>query len=182
MRADGGVYVGDDEYFYRGGEDLIRSDDNIRIGGEIRQGVMDYGAYAIQTPGTIYANAGGLTAGSWTSSSDERLKQNIHPIDNALSALYRINGVRYSWRSEDFPERNFDKDEHIGIIAQELEKVFPELVIEDSQGMKAVAYDKLSAVLLEAIKEQQKIIEQKEQEIEALSGRLSRIEVLMGLE
>ena len=73
------------------------------------------------------------------------------------------------WKAEEFKELNFDDDRHIGIIAQEMEKVFPELVNTNEDGYKAVAYDKLTAVLLEAVKEQQ-------DQIETLQKRIKRLE------
>lgn len=67
---------------------------------------------------------------------------------------------------------NFDDETHIGVIAQDVEKVFPELVITDDNGYKAVAYDKLSAVLLEGMKEQQAQINILKAEIEALKTEI----------
>ena len=83
----------------------------------------------------------------FTNSSDERLKTNIVGITNAIEKVQKLNGVEFDW---------IDNGSHsIGVIAQDVEKVLPELVAEREDGMKGVDYGKLVAVLIEAIKEQQ---------------------------
>ena len=81
--------------------------------------------------------------GNITASSDARLKENIVTIDNALEKVTQMRGVY------------FDKDDahHVGVIAQEVEKVLPEVVIDDEDGYKSVAYGNIVGVLIEAIKE-----------------------------
>jgi Chaperone of endosialidase/Collagen triple helix repeat (20 copies) len=98
------------------------------------------------------------TTGSW-GSSDVRFKRNIISLSNQLSSIMQLRGVTFEWRKEEFPQMNFDNGTQIGLIAQEVEKIFPELVKTDDKGYKAVAYDKLTAVLVEGMKEQQKEIE-----------------------
>lgn len=95
----------------------------------------------------------GITAASFNVSSDIRLKKNVATLTSTLENLRRVRGVSYEWRVNEFPERKFSPEPQIGVIAQELEQVYPELVFTDANGYKAVAYDKLSAVLLEAVKE-----------------------------
>lgn len=111
------------------------------------------------TPGTykLYVN-GGMYASSYSSASDKRLKKNIKPIDKALSLVEKLQGVRFEWRTDEFKDRNFDKGVQIGLIAQDVEPVLPEVVKTDKDGYKAISYEKLTAVLLEAIKEQDKRI------------------------
>ena len=62
----------------------------------------------------------------------------------------------------------FDNREHIGLIAREVEKVFPDLVSTDQNGYQAVSYEKLTVVLLEALKEQQEMIEEQQKHLEEL--------------
>ena len=88
-----------------------------------------------------------------TFSSDVRYKKNIQVIDGALDKITKINGVTYDWKISEFPEMSFSDKKQIGFIAQEVEKVLPELVITDSKGYKSVDYVKAIPVLLEAIKE-----------------------------
>jgi hypothetical protein len=110
----------------------------------------------------IYKNGsalhyGDVTALSFTSLSDKRFKQNILPIStvsgSALTNLAAINGYYYDFRVTEFPERKFTDAKQIGFIAQELEKVYPELVMTDEEGYKRVDYPKITPVLVEAIKE-----------------------------
>lgn len=84
-------------------------------------------------------------------SSDENLKENISPIVNALSKVNTLSGNTFDWI--EMPEVHDNAGADIGVIAQEVEEVFPELVVTRSNGYKAVRYDKLCAVLIEAVKE-----------------------------
>lgn len=96
--------------------------------------------------------------------SDKRYKKQIKKIDNSLALLQRINGVSYAYRDQEFAARNFSKKRTLGVIAQEVEKVFPNLVHENEDGYKSVNYDGLIPVLIEATKAQQQLINQQEQE------------------
>jgi len=93
--------------------------------------------------------------------SDERLKKNIEPLKAALEKVVSLNGVSYEWKADVNNDRGFSKGREIGLIAQEVETVLPELVHTDSKGYKSLTYDRLVPVLIEAIKEQQKVIDQK---------------------
>ncbi|ETR70595.1 MAG: hypothetical protein OMM_03126 [Candidatus Magnetoglobus multicellularis str. Araruama] len=85
--------------------------------------------------------------------SDIRYKKNITPIQTPLQKATQLEGINYEWRLEDYPEKNFSKGKQIGMIAQDVEKVIPEIVHTDNEGMKSISYDKITAVLVEAIKE-----------------------------
>jgi len=87
--------------------------------------------------------------------SDGRLKKNVKPLADSLEKVLKLRGVSYQWDKEKIPEtRGLDDKEQIGFIAQEVEQVIPELVNTSSDdGYKAVAYDKMTAVLVEAVKE-----------------------------
>jgi hypothetical protein len=96
-------------------------------------------------------SAGNATfSGTITANSDERLKENVVGITNALDKVLDLRGV--------FFNRIGDPERQIGVIAQEVEKVLPELVLEAGDGVKSVAYQNMVAVLIEAIKEQQEQI------------------------
>ena len=82
-------------------------------------------------------------------SSDERLKKNISPIDSPLEKLKLISGNTFEWDEENTAHNNKGKD--IGVIAQEVEKVLPEIVGE-RKGYKAVQYEKIVALLIESNK------------------------------
>ncbi len=96
--------------------------------------------YKLDVSGTIRGNN--------VSPSDQRLKQNIQPLQNSLTKVTQIRGVNFEWKDQEQGAGN-----QIGMIAQEIEIVFPELVSTDNEGYKSIAYDKMTAVLVEAIKE-----------------------------
>ena len=83
------------------------------------------------------------------STSDERLKDNIKPIDNPLEKVMKISGNTFSWN-----ENSRNSGDGIGVIAQEVEELgLPEVVTTRESGYKAVKYEKLVPLLIEAIKE-----------------------------
>jgi hypothetical protein len=83
-------------------------------------------------------------------SSDKRLKDNIKPIEDALDKVNQISGVTFEWNEKSHKETG-KKD--VGVIAQEIEAILPELVNNRSNGYKAVDYPKLTALLIEAVKD-----------------------------
>ena len=107
---------------------------------------------------TYNPNTGTLTAVILTASSDARLKENVRPITDALALVQQLEGVLFN--------RIGQTAEEIGVIAQQVEKIVPQLVHTDDKGMKSVAYANAVALLIEAIKDQQ-------QQIEKLQGRLA---------
>ena len=91
-------------------------------------------------------------------SSDSRLKENVVNIPNALSKVKSLNGVSFDWTDKYLTEHGgedgyFLRKHDIGIIAQELEKILPEIVADRPDGYKAVKYERIVALLIEAIKE-----------------------------
>jgi hypothetical protein len=85
-------------------------------------------------------------------SSDERLKENITPIENAVDKINQMGGYNYDWK-EGFETIHSHKGHDLGVIAQEVQSVLPEVVTERETGYLAVDYVKLVPVLIEAIKE-----------------------------
>jgi Chaperone of endosialidase len=110
--------------------------------------------------------------------SDYRFKTNVLPLSGTLNKLNRINGVSYDMRIDEFPGMSFSKERQIGFIAQDLEKVYPELIRTDDQGFKSVMYATMTPILVEAIKELNKKVEQLEKENLKLSAELNRYEYL----
>ena len=96
-----------------------------------------------------------------TNSSDERLKTNIVGITGAVEKVQQLRGVEFDWIS--------NGKHSIGVIAQDVEKVAPELVSTRDDGMKGVDYGKLTALLIEAVKDQQKQIDELKAQINELS-------------
>jgi len=96
------------------------------------------------------AVSGDIKATGFVYSSDQSLKQNINPINDPLNKIMQLRGVTFNWKKDNTPS--------VGLIAQEVEKVFPELVT-GTEGNKGVQYGNLVAPLIEAVKAQQKEIE-----------------------
>ena len=82
-------------------------------------------------------------------SSDERLKDNIEEIPNCLGRLKDIKGVEFDWNDKQSVYEGHD----IGVIAQDIEKIAPSIVTDRDNGYKAVKYEKLTAILIQAVKE-----------------------------
>jgi len=105
-----------------------------------------------------------VASGTVTANSDEKLKTNIKTIENALDKVLSIRGVEY--------DRIDNNDRQIGVIAQEIEKVIPDIVYPKgttpSYGVKSVAYGNIVALLIEAIKEQNLRIDELERRLEEI--------------
>ena len=97
-----------------------------------------------------------IATGDVTAYSDRALKRNIQTIENALDKVIAMRGVTYQK----------DEKDGLGVIAQEVEEVLPEVVRKDGYGMRSVAYGNIVGVLIEAIKEQQKQIEELKSKID----------------
>jgi hypothetical protein len=181
----GSTTLGDGVFAVRGGDMIIDRGKEIRWTDSTGSGEYIYsktsspydvtihsGAYdALQCPNTgqvrinyqgsqkfVTTSSGVSITGSMTASgdviaySDERVKENVKTIDNALEKVNKLRGVEYNKIGEE--------KQHVGVIAQEVEKILPQVVTEDEEGMKGVAYGNIVGVLIEAIKEQQKQIDE----------------------
>ena len=110
--------------------------------------------YGGTTLAATLSGAGAFTAvGNVTAFSDRRVKENIKTIDNALAKVLCLRGVTYNRTDLE------DKSEQIGVIAQEVKEILPQVVIEENDRY-SVAYGNIVGVLIEAIKEQQAQIEE----------------------
>jgi len=120
----------------------------------------------------LYVN-GDITANSIAGTSDIRFKTNIRPVVNALDKVKALRGVYFNWNQKAFPEKEFGAGDELGFIAQEVEQIVPEIVSKDKtkEAYRSVKYDKLVALLVEAIKEQQKQIDSLTMKVNKLSKR-----------
>ena len=109
------------------------------------------------------------------SSSDERFKKNINTVESAISKVQELRGVTYDFRTEEFADKNFPEYNQLGFIAQEVEAVIPQVVRTDSEGYKAVDYAKITALLTQAIKEQQDIIDTQKAKIASQEDRIDQL-------
>ena len=97
-------------------------------------------------------------------SSDVALKENIVNIPDPLNAVKKLNGVLFDWKKEYIDKRGgedgyFVRKKDVGVIAQDVEKVLPEAVAQRPDGVKAVKYDRLTCLLIEAVKQLQDKVE-----------------------
>ena len=157
--GSGNVYIG----AYAGSEKPTRESNKLYIANSSQQQLIT-GDFR---KGRVIVN-GELNARALTQSSDARLKKDIDPINLGLEAILQLEGKTYKWND---PSRS--QQTHIGLIAQEVEKVIPEVVTEDENGFKAIAYAKLTTILIEAIKEQQTRIAELENQNQALTDLFS---------
>ncbi len=112
---------------------------------------------------------GAVTANAYYYSSDGRLKKNIHGIDRkSIEDLYSLRGVKFEW------DKTGKAD--IGLIAQEVQRIFPELVREGDNGMLSIKYGNLVPILLEAAKQQNLEIDTLKDQLEAQQKRLKALE------
>ncbi|MCO4792576.1 MAG: tail fiber domain-containing protein [Bacteriovoracaceae bacterium] len=103
--------------------------------------------------------------------SDIRFKQNVEPLAGSVEKIMSLNAMKYDYKSEAFPNKNFSSNKQIGFMAQSVEKVLPELVATDNDGYKAINYAHLTPVLAEAIKELNNKIETLEKKIKELESK-----------
>ena len=172
--------LGGGNVYLRSGHNDLTSNPGQRNGGYIifetggasgskaeRARMLDNGNFGIGTtnPGAKFqvgnkGDASFARANSWATFSDRRLKNKIELITNALDKLDQIHGYTYNWKNKS------DSSRQVGVIAQEIELVMPEAVKTGSDGYKTVDYGKLSALLIQAVREQQTIITSLENKIE----------------
>lgn len=117
-------------------------------------------------------NGSGCYTGSFGVCSDRRFKDHVSTLSDPLTRLRRLRGVNFMWRQEEFPDREFPSGQQIGLIAQEVEAVVPGVVTTGDDGYKSVDYAKLVPLLIEAVKAQQRQIDQLKARLDN-SGRLT---------
>ena len=96
-------------------------------------------------------------------SSDISLKDNLRPIENALFKVNQIAGYEFDWNEKSHQIQQ-DKGHDVGLVAQEVEKVLPEVIQIREDGIKAIAYEKVVPLLVQSIKELTKRVEELEDE------------------
>jgi len=108
------------------------------------------------------------TSGAWIA-SDSRWKENVETITDPVDKVMRLRGVNFDWKRVEFTDMEFPEGRQMGLIAQEVEEIIPELVHTANDGYKSVSYQKLTAVLVETVKAQQ-------EQISTLQSRIERLE------
>jgi hypothetical protein len=141
---------GSDTYIYERSADTLsiftNNSESVRIADTQIDWYTGGNDMRLESDGDLHVD-GDVIAFSSTITSDIALKENITTLPNALETINRLRGVSFDWKRE-------DRGSSIGVIAQEVEKVFPELIDEHAlNGMKTVNYSALIGVLIEAVKE-----------------------------
>jgi hypothetical protein len=113
------------------------------------------------------------TSQSYSTLSDATMKTNINPIENALQKTLQLNGVSFEWDTEQSQYRNLSEGVNLGLIAQEMQPIFPEVVKTDENGFLYIDYTSLVPVLVEALKEQQGQIDELQQQINELASLMN---------
>jgi len=184
--------------YFKGGYTGVKGEAS-PTGGSLYFGVSGYvhggsganfGVYGSASGGTtnysLYCSGDGGYTGSWSHVSDRRFEKNIKPMSGILNKVMLLNPVTYEMRTDEYDFMNFNEGRQYGLIAQELEQIFPELVRPGvhpgaKEGdppieYKGIDYIPLTAILIKAVQEQQGIIEQLNAENEALNARIETIE------
>jgi hypothetical protein len=139
----GGGGLGGFGIFASGGKN---SDGSLARAGEFQGDVEITGCLSVSPNTSAHAQFGSCL-------SDVRLKKSIQPFPAVLDNLVRLQPVSYNWRTEEYPQFRFSSGRTIGLIAQEVEKVFPDMVSTDEAGYKRVNYGELPYLMLQAIRE-----------------------------
>ena len=147
----------------------LRSDGrlNVAYGIKVGGGISDTGnvssTYRLYVSGQIYSTS------NISAYSDKRAKENIKPITDGLDKVLKLEGVYYNMKEGHSPNEDHTRP-RVGVLAQDVQKILPEVVTyAEEEDMYSVDYGNITAVLIEAIKDQQKIIE-------SLSERISKLE------
>ncbi|WP_089945001.1 tail fiber domain-containing protein [Candidatus Entotheonella palauensis] len=119
----------------------------------------------------VDGSAGKPGGGSWSSASDRRLKKNIEDLDNVLDQLLRLRGVTFEYKNPD-AIHELPRVQN-GMIAQEVEKIFPQWVEEGANGYKLLTFRGFEALTVEALRE---LRDEKDAQIAALEARLAVLE------
>ena len=107
--------------------------------------------------------------------SDARYKKNITPVSDAQDKLSELNPVNYDMRGDEFPTKGFNDKKQWGFIAQEVEKVMPELIHADKDGYRSMNYTGIIPLLTKAVQEQQTEMDKQQKEIDQLKAQLQSI-------
>ncbi len=158
----------------------VGSGDNLDINNSSNTSIMrvkeatgNVGIGTTSPSATLEIVAGGTTlADAWTLRSSARFKENIQPIAYPLEKIQRLRGVFFDWKS--------DGKHDIGLIAEEVGEVIPELVVYEENGKdaKSLDYMRLVAILIEGMKEQQKIIDGQEESLDQVNFELGKLQKL----
>jgi hypothetical protein len=167
--GSGNVFIG-----FKAGHSEVRSNKLHIANGPTNSDTLIYGDFEKKRVGINKTNPtytldvnGEIIADKCHERSDIRLKTDVNPLNSALEQIALLRGVTFHWK-----DKKKDNGQQMGVIAQEIEKVFPQVVSTDGSGYKSVAYSSLVAPLIEAVKELKS-------ENETLKARLEALEKMI---
>jgi hypothetical protein len=153
--------------------DLRGDEGQLELGGNGEDGRLEIKDAAGSITINCEGSTGTIEADSVTQRSDGRLKTNVVPLSDALDSVLALRGVRYQRKQETAAKAGAVRDaQQIGFVGQEVESVCPELVGTDAEGYKSIDYSRMTAVLVEAVKEQQQLIREQASALELIAERL----------
>jgi hypothetical protein len=123
----------------------------------------------------LHVNGNICASGAIGASSDARFKKNVGPLSDSLSKIEKLRGVFFSWKHDEYPDREFSEARQIGFIAQEVQEVVPEAVIRGRDGFYSVDYGRLVPVVVEAVKEMDEMVRERDARIAALHQQISEL-------
>lgn len=147
-------------------------------GGTTYTSSLIYGYYGAGTK-KVRINGNLEYTGTSGQVSDKRLKTNIVCISDVLDKLSSVSGYYFDWNEMARENLVISDGKQIGMIAQELETVFPELVFENDEGYKNISYTQLTPVLLQAVKEQQSQIANQQKDIADLKTQITLLQQMV---
>ena len=147
---------------------VIDSSGTARFAGEMTVGTLERLA-TLTVDGDICAT------GTIGACSDARYKTRVTPIAGALDKVLAMRGVNYEWRQSEFANMKFESGNQVGVIAQEIMEIAPEVVTQNNNGYYSVDYGKLTPLLIEAIRSQQSMIQNQNTELESMKQELAEL-------
>lgn len=167
--VDGTDTIGIHGYDNSGTDTLVLTATEVSIPSTLKD-LTQLNVQNIYASGEVHA-VGDMYAPNYYNNSDRDLKKDIKTLERVSDKLDKIRGVTYFMRADEFPQFNFSREKQIGLIAQEIEEVFPELVsISPVTKKRSVSYGAFGAVLLQALKEQKEEIKQNREMLSYLEG------------
>jgi hypothetical protein len=118
----------------------------------------------------LFSNGNATLTGVLTQLSDARLKENIIPINSTINDIKKINAYTYYWK-----DQKRDRDQQIGLLSQEVERVYPQLIKKDSAGLMSVNYSGFVPLLIKSVQEQQQMIDNMQKRMDLLEEQKQKI-------
>jgi uncharacterized protein YneR len=170
----GNVYIGYNANMAGSNKLLITNSSNTPnvplIYGEFNNKMVAINKATVTAGYTFWVEGAAGGTNTWNTASDAKLKTNISTISDALSKVLKLRGVNFEWRDSS----NIEKGRRMGFIAQEVAPVLPE-VVSKSDDTYLMQYGPVAAVIVEAVKEQQRIIIDQQKVIDELLGKTEQL-------